>query len=298
VVKDQAVTVSVQTPVDMAATRVRSASPLTEPRTQTQLLCEQQELENMDMMNVDAVLPTRAVAYEHDTTTLAMSSSSEMPAPATPCPRPEGYGLDCGDRVLYSSSPESSSPCSPVTSPPCSPVPSSPITIATTTVQARQVITLPVFDPTTLLLLLDTPPLIRKPKRNTSSSPKTNAGKQMLRRDLFPILEGNSHMSVLRQAPFPTVSPRLGHCIGSSRSRGRSAAFCETCSNRERRLCAHYKSFVNLLIVRRRLATRPQIPPASWRKPPLTCNNSFPLDVRKYLIAHHQMPFTSRRKPL
>jgi hypothetical protein len=145
VAKDEAATVLVQAPFVMAAVRARSVSPLTEAKIQTQLLCEQQELGGMDMdiMDVDDVLPTRTMVSEHDTLTPTTSSSPELPTPDTPCPRPispprGGYGLDYSNRALYSSSPDSSTSCSPV--------PSSPFTIATNKVKTFQANLSLVFD--------------------------------------------------------------------------------------------------------------------------------------------------------
>jgi hypothetical protein len=194
VAKDDATTVLVQAPVDMAAVRVRSVSPLTEAKIQTQLLCEQQELEDMDMVDIDDVLPTRTAPSEHDATTPTTFSSPEMPTPETPCPRPispprGGYGLDYSNRALYSSSPESYPSCSPDPSPACSPVPSSPFTSATNKVKTLQATVSLVLDQKPLIFLPDASLTIRKPKNITLSLPKANSCRQMRSRDLFPIPE-------------------------------------------------------------------------------------------------------------
>jgi hypothetical protein len=125
VVTDEAAAVSVQSPFSMAAIQARSVSPLTEADIQAQLQCEMQELENIDIEDVDEVLPIISAVAGPVTVTPTISSSPEMPtSQQTPCPRPispvrtGGYGLYYDDEALYSSSPDSSPPCSPEVSTP------------------------------------------------------------------------------------------------------------------------------------------------------------------------------------
>jgi hypothetical protein len=196
VVTDEAAAVSVQSPFSMATIQARSVYPLAEADIQAQLQCEMQELEDINIVDADDVLPIISAVAGQVTVTPTVSSSPEIPTSLqTPCPRPispartGGYGLDYDDEALYSSSLDSSPPCSPEESTPNSPT---PFAIAEQKVKILQPVTFPTFNAKHLASLLGASPHVRKPNEATPSSSITTSGTRSRRRRLPTILEGVS----------------------------------------------------------------------------------------------------------
>jgi hypothetical protein len=196
VVTDEAAAVSVQSPFSMATIQARSVYPLAEADIQAQLQCEMQELEDINIVDADDVLPIISAVAGQVTVTPTVSSSPEIPTSLqTPCPRPispvrtGGYGLDYDDEALYSSSLDSSPPCSPEESTPNSPT---LFAIAEQKVKILQPVTFPTFNAKHLASLLGASPHVRKPNEATPSSSITTSGTRSRRRRLPTILEGVS----------------------------------------------------------------------------------------------------------
>jgi hypothetical protein len=171
------------------------------------------------------VLPIISAVAGPLTVTPTISSSPEMPtSQQRPCPRPispvrtGGYGLDYDDEALYSSSPDSSPPCSLEVSTPNS---LTPFAIAEQKVKSLQPVTFPIFNAKHLNSLLGASPHVRKPNEATPSSSITTSGTRSRRRRLPTIFEG--------------VSPQLSPVPGTIHYRVNESRAFHNCLENERK---------------------------------------------------------------